>query len=234
MNNCACGREISWPLKNCPACSQTFFARLYSPLAGPIQKLAHCSKCGKLEMCSEHGDPWFCPRCKPVQKSDGEKAPETVHKTDKVSAKISSNSQAPTSGLADKRLAEPPTKPRQRKCSLLRWYDLDMRQRVLASRIQDALKLAGGKSGLRGLKQKLHASRYRDWQSAFDWLGGAGVLEVQGKAVVLIEHIPLRLPPRTKRPRRKQTNRPRRLSTEWFDKHRQVYGGHWKSDSRLT
>jgi len=72
----------------------------------------------------------------------------------------------------------PPIKPREKSPTLLRWFDSDMRQRVLASRIQDALNLAGGKSGLRALKQMLHASRYRDWQSAFDWLAEAGILEV--------------------------------------------------------
>jgi hypothetical protein len=230
-NQCSgCGVPLPFPYKSCAKCGQDFFAKLYSPLAGPIQKLSHCSKCNKLTMCSEHSSLWFCPRCKPVQKSEC----EIVQKVDKVSAKISSNSQPQTSGLAE-RLAEPPTKPRQRKCSLLRWYDSDMRQRVLALRIQDALKLAGGKSDLRALKQKLHASRYRDWQSAFDWLVGAGVLEVRGKAVVLVKPVLLRLPPRSRKPRpRPKQDRLRRPPTDWFQRHRDVYGAHWKSDSRLT
>jgi ribosomal protein S27AE len=240
MTQCSgCGCSLSWPYKTCSACAQEFFKQL-NPLAGPIQKVSQCSKCGKLEMCSEHDYQWLCSRCKPaetvrksVQDGQVQKVDKAIDQPPKQPRITEYKPPEPSSNESD-RVSErlEPIKPRKKSPTLLRWYDSDMRQRVLAFRIQEAI--AAGSIGLTALKQKLHASRYRDWQSAFDWLTAAGVIEVQGKVVVLVKPVSLRLPPRSRRPRRKQTNRPRRLPTEWFDKHRQVYGGHWKSDSRLT
>lgn len=230
MSKCSgCGCELPWPLKTCGKCGQEFFQGLGKSAAGPI-KLAHCSKCGKLKMCSESGYEWVCEVCKaelPAVSSQPSNvdAPSVRVQSDNVAVAV--HPKQTEQKIREVDTVRPP------RTSLLRWFDSDMRQRVIAYRIQECLEASSSRIGLRELKQRLHASRYRDWQAAFNWLAGAGVLKLEGRVVVLVKSVTLRLPPRRRKPRRKQTDRPRTVPTEWFERHREVYGQHWKSDPEL-
>jgi hypothetical protein len=162
MNQCSgCGREISWPLKTCGACAQEFFKQTYAPIAGPIQKLAHCSKCNELTMCVEHGYEWLCSRCKPAEVVRKSVQDGHIQKVDKEPPK-------PT--------RKPRTNSGYRLSANVRDED---RKMVLAQRVLEYLRDAGGRLWLSRLYYLMSAWRYgSDWRAAWGLLITTGAVTV--------------------------------------------------------
>jgi hypothetical protein len=208
MAQCSgCGCPLPYAFKSCGACAQNFFKQIYTPLA--IQKLIHCAKCRKLEMCEEQADLWFCQRCKPA---------ETVRKS--VQDGLVQKVEKPPATLPCSRLPKQPRKigykPPKLSCNVCE----SDRKMVLAQRVFKYLQDAGGRLWLSKLGRRMNGYRYPEWQAAVNLLitVGAAQIKPRGRHSELVQTgIGTSLSRwRLRRPRKRRRSRRQSI---WFQEH---------------